>query len=83
MDGRLREKGVFPAGRLSYDTQIPILAQPHAYFNERTTATVYPEVVEWPFGRDDGMYDFIEFQTNAMNVAITGYLEWDEIILYG
>lgn len=81
MDGRLREEqGLFPAGRLAYGTQVAGLAAP--YMDLQIDAVPgFQNLVEWPFGRNDGMYDFIEMQAATVNGAIDVTMEWDEVQL--
>jgi hypothetical protein len=77
MDGRLRAMGILPAATLTYDTQVAALAVPHGYI-QQSAAFGINSPVEWLFGRDDGFVDFVEFQTAAVNGAVTCGLEWDE-----
>lgn len=79
MDGRLREQlGMEPAARLAYGTQVAVLAAPINYVVARTTPG-QENYMEWPFGRDDGYYDFVEFQNHTLNQAISVAMEWDEV----
>lgn len=81
MDGRLREQaGLTPQGVLTFGTQVAILAGPYAHFQ----ISAWPGIatpVEWLIGRDDGQYDFLEFQAPIVNEACGCSIEWDEVPL--
>lgn len=80
MDGRLRQDGFAPAATLAFGTQVAPLAAGYRYIEGSNTPGV-ENVVEWPFGRDDGLVDFIEFQAPLVNQEMTVSMEWDEIPL--
>ena len=79
MDGRLRQSGLWPAARVAFGTQVAALAAPFRFLT--AVGAGYDNIVEWPFGRDDGGYDFIEFQLSTINDGGTVSMEWDEIPL--
>jgi hypothetical protein len=80
IDGRLRQRGLFPAGTLAYGTQAGAHAGPYDFL-QGGAAPGIETFVEWPVGRDDGLIDFVEFQWPIVNNAVMFSMQWDEVPL--
>lgn len=78
MDGRLREAGLVPQCTLASGTNVGAMGNPQRYLQADAVPGI-EHVVEWVVGRDDGQYDFIEFSSFAVNEAMAGFVEWDEV----
>lgn len=80
MDGRLRALGETPTMAIVHGAQVAGLGG-WEYYLPGTTGVGIETVLEWPFGRDDGMWDFVEFQCPVVNTSPFIGIQWDEVRL--
>jgi len=79
MDGRLRERGETPAGRIAFGTQIAALASPPLTIDAVSSNPMWQALAgQWTVGRQNAV-DFIEFQLNAANRNLSFGMVWREV----